>query len=148
VENSADHAAWAHLSADDQALLALARDTRRNAYAPMSTYRVGAAVETADGRRFGGCNVEHIVLGLTCCAEMVAVFKGVSEGCRAFTTVAVYVDDDPAAAPCGSCRQMLHFWRVERVVIGNEAGAEVVALSYLLPHAFGLRPEDVGKRGA
>lgn len=140
---SVEPAGWAHLDPSDRALLALARTTHAHAYAGLSNYRVGAAVETTDGRRFGGCNVEHIVLGLSCCAEMVAVFKAVSEGCRDLRSVAVYVDAEPAAAPCGSCRQFLHFWKVERVVIGNESGAELLRLSDLLPHAFGLRPEDV-----
>ena len=124
----------------ERQLLEIAADYRDRAHAPITGYKVGAALLGADERAYGGCNVEHIILSLSCCAEQVAVHTGVAEGCPRFTTVAVVTESSPPAAPCGSCRQMLHAWGVERVVMGNTQG-EVWAttLAELLPHAFDLK---------
>src|SRR3954470_14533492 len=88
-------------------LLEAARAVRLNASAAFSGFRVGAALETADGRIFTGCNVENATYGLTVCAERVAVFKAISEGCRAFIRVAVVADTIDPTPPCGACRQIL-----------------------------------------
>jgi cytidine deaminase len=69
----------------------------------------------------------------------VALFKAISEGYRSFETVAVVTQGSPAAAPCGSCRQMLKSWSVERVLIaGLDGDVEVVSLDSLLPRFFHL----------
>ena len=68
-------------------LLEAARVVRENAHAPFSKFRVGAALETEDGRIITGCNVENATNGLTLCAERVAVFKAISEGYRRFVRV-------------------------------------------------------------
>lgn len=129
-------------TADDLALLAVAKDFASRAYAPISHYHVGAALRctTPGGERMiGGCNVEHIVLSLSSCAERVAIFTAIAQGLREFDTVAVYTASSPPAAPCGSCRQMLHTWKVKRVVMGNDRGeVRVVAMTDLLPYAFDL----------
>jgi cytidine deaminase len=123
----------------DRSLLEVARRYQGRAHAPLSNYRVGAALRGADGRVFGGCNVEHIVMSLSCCAERVAVFTGIAEGSSRFTDVAVFTDSSPPAAPCGSCRQALHGFGVERVVMGNPRGEiSVCTLRELLPRAFDL----------
>lgn len=123
----------------DAELLASARDARERAHAPITRYRVGAALRCPDGTIVLGCNVENIVLPESLCAEKVALVKAVSDGHTAFDAVAVFTDDDPPASPCGSCRQMLHTWGVRRVIIGNVGGdVRVYELSDLLPHAFTL----------
>lgn len=132
---------------DDRELVALAATARGNAHAPISYYQVGAALRNVDGETWSGCNVENIILGLSSCAEVVAVHKGVSEGARRFDTVAVVTDSSPPAAPCGSCRQMLFSWGVSRVILANTHGEiRGVHLDDLLPMAFRLRPEDI-RRG-
>ena len=73
-------------------LIEAARAARLHAHAPFSRFLVGAALLGADGRVFTGCNVENATYGLTVCAERVAVFKAVSEGCRRFTRIAVVAD--------------------------------------------------------
>ena len=88
-------------------LRAAARAARDRAYAPYSRFTVGAAVETADGRRFTGANVENVSYGLTVCAERTAVFAAVLAGARALAAVAVTGPDGVTAAPCGACRQVL-----------------------------------------
>jgi cytidine deaminase len=88
-------------------LVAAARRARENAAAAFSHFKVGAALESADGTVFTGCNVENATYGLTVCAERVAMFKALSEGHRAFTRIAIVADTDAPTPPCGACRQIL-----------------------------------------
>lgn len=90
-----------------RALIAAAREARARAVAPYSDFAVGAAIETADGTVFTGCNIENATYGLTLCAERVAIFKALSEGHRAFRRLAVVADTDAPTPPCGACRQIL-----------------------------------------
>ena len=82
-------------------------EVSKNAYAPYSKYKVGAALLTKSGKIFTGCNVENSSYGLTNCAERTAVFKAVSEGELEFTEVVIYADSEKLPAPCGACRQVL-----------------------------------------
>ena len=92
---------------DKDRLVAAARAARENAVARFSGFKVGAALETADGSIITGCNVENATYGLTVCAERVAMFKALSEGHRAFKSVAVVADTADPTPPCGACRQIL-----------------------------------------
>jgi len=89
------------------ALIAAARDARDRAHAPFSHFKVGAALETDDGRIVTGCNIENASYGLTICAERVAVFKALSEGHRAFTRLVVVADTNEPTPMCGACRQIV-----------------------------------------
>lgn len=122
--------------ADDR-LVAAAVAAKASAYAPYSNFRVGAAIETEDGRVFTGCNVENASYGLTMCAERVAVGAAVAAGATRFVRIVVATDVDPPSPPCGACRQVLYEF-------GTEAAVESVGpnwnrqwrLSELLPAAF------------
>ena len=101
-------------------LVEQARLARENAVAGYSHFKVGAALETADGTIITGCNVENATYGLTVCAERVAMFKALSEGHRAFTRVAVVADTADPTPPCGACRQILwEFGGDLEVVLAN-----------------------------
>jgi len=101
-------------------LVAAARRARRHAHARFSGFKVGAALETADGTIVTGCNVENASYGLTICAERVAMFKALSEGHRRFRRVAVVADTQAPTPPCGACRQILwEFGGDLEVVIAN-----------------------------
>ncbi len=127
------------LSGEDRELLAAAHAVRLHAHAPYSRFRVGAALRTAEGAVIVGCNVENVVLGETVCAEKSAIVGGVSQGHQRFQVVAIVTDHRPAASPCGSCRQMLFTWGVERVILANLSGeVEVWSLADLLPRSFVL----------
>lgn len=92
---------------------------------------------------FTGANVENASLGLTMCAERVAVFKAISEGARAFKTMAV-VCGRGDCSPCGACRQVLLEFAPELQVIMADAEGMVHLqrrLTELLPDAFG--PESM-----
>jgi cytidine deaminase len=88
-------------------LVGAARRAREHADAAFSHFRVGAALEAADGSVVTGCNIENATYGLTICAERVAMFKAISEGHRVFTRIAIVADTDAPTPPCGACRQIL-----------------------------------------
>ncbi len=94
-------------ASDHRALVDAARRARQHAVATFSGFKVGAALETADGTIVTGCNVENATYGLTLCAERVAMFKALSDGHRAFRSVAVVADTADPTPPCGACRQIL-----------------------------------------
>ena len=77
------------------------------AQARYSHFKVGAALETADGTVITGCNIENATYGLTLCAERVALVKALSEGHPAFSRIAVVADTAALTPPCGPCRQLL-----------------------------------------
>lgn len=89
-------------------LIQTSRDAMKAAYCPYSKFPVGAALLTADGTVFTGCNVENASYGLTVCAERIAIFKAVSEGHRKYKAMAISTDMATEwASPCGACRQVL-----------------------------------------
>ena len=118
-----------------------ARIARDRAMAAFSEFKVGAALETADGRVITGCNIENSTYGLTMCAERVAIFKAVSEGHRSFTRIAVVADTSQPTSPCGACRQIL--WEfagnIEVILADLEKVKTTHMLKDLLPHPFDAR---------
>ena len=129
----------------DKKLLAAALAARENAYAPYSKFKVGSAVETADGHIFTGCNVENASYGLTCCAERNAVFAAIGSGARSFKALCVVADTEEPVAPCGACRQVLAEFPFEKILLANCKGlTKVMTVAELLPYSFGpeaLEPE-------
>jgi cytidine deaminase len=124
-------------------LLAAARAALPRAHAPYSQFRVGAAVLTAAGSVYTGCNVENASYGLSCCAERVAIFAAVAgEGPDIrLRAVAVTSDPDLPAAPCGACRQVIgEFGAATQVVYRSREGIVVVPIADLLPDAFTFDP--------
>jgi cytidine deaminase len=119
-------------------LVAAALAAREHAFAPYSKFKVGAAVEGADGRIYTGCNVENATYGLTMCAERVAVLKAISEGARGFQRVAVAADTEELTPPCGACRQILwEFCGDVEIAMANPRGkVEIYRLKDLLPRPF------------
>ena len=94
-------------ASDVNGLVEAARRAREHAVASFSHFKVGAALETADGTIVTGCNVENATYGLTVCAERVAMFKALSDGHRAFVRIAIVADTEVPTPPCGACRQIL-----------------------------------------
>jgi cytidine deaminase len=120
-------------------LLAAAGEARRNAYAPYSGYRVGAALRTREGHIFTGGNVENASYGLTICAERAAVAAAVAGEGPGMRIYALAVVSDPPApfAPCGACRQVLLEFGADAVIIfqGRDGLTEAGA-GELLPQGF------------
>jgi cytidine deaminase len=122
-------------------LIAAARRARRHAQARFSGFKVGAALETADGTIITGCNIENATYGLTICAERVAMFKALSEGHQTFRRVAVVADTDAPTPPCGPCRQILwEFGGDLEVLLANlRRRTGTYRLAELLPLPFDAR---------
>jgi cytidine deaminase len=122
-------------------LFAAARRAREHADAAFSNFKVGAAIETADGLVVTGCNIENASLGLTTCAERVAMFKALSEGHRAFTRIVIVADTPVPTPPCGACRQILwEFGGNLEVQLANLSGPTATHhLQDLLPFPFDAR---------
>jgi cytidine deaminase len=125
-------------------LAAAATRARGRAYAPYSSFAVGAALLSEDGRIFAGCNVENASLGLTICAERSAVCAAVAAGRRRFRALALVGGTRRPAAPCGACRQVLAEFAPDLPIRMTSADGvvETTRLGLLLPAHFG--PDDLG----
>ena len=127
---------------NDFELMKLAEEARERAYAPYSGFRVGAALLSASGRVYLGCNIENAAYTPTNCAERTAFFKAVSEGEHDFCAIAIVGgqgdDVSELCAPCGVCRQvMAEFCGADfRVLLGNSKGFRALTLGELLPLSF------------
>lgn len=125
-------------------LLAAAKQARENARPDYSGFKVGAAVEDAQGRIFAGCNVESASYGLTICAERSALFSAVAAGASEFRRVVVVTAADKLTPPCGACRQVM--WDLcgdVEVTLANLDGAtKTYQLSQLLPEPFDAKSLD------
>lgn len=123
------------------AMLTAARDAAGRAYAPYSSFPVGAAALLPDGRIVTGCNVENASYPLSICAERVAAAKVAEMGERTITAIAVTAPKLAGVTPCGGCRQVLNeFHPLDGdmiVILDAAAGPEFVTLNELLPRNFG-----------
>ena len=126
---------------DSQSLIAAAQRARLQSVAPFSNFLVGAAVKTANGKVYTGCNIESASYGLTVCAERVAIWKALSEGERHFTELAVVADTESLTPPCGTCRQIIwEFAKGASIIFANLKGeSETLQIKDLLPRAFDAR---------
>ena len=122
----------------DEQLIAAATAVREMAHAPYSNFQVGAAVEAESGKVYAGCNIESASYGSTICGERVAIWKGISEGEKRFSRIAVVVDTEELTPPCGACRQIIwEFCGDVPVILSNLKGkTETIQMSELLPRAF------------
>jgi len=122
-------------------LLRSARKVMKNAYAPFSNFRVGAAILTSKGQVFVGCNVENSSYGMTNCAERTAIFSAIAKHGPELEICAVAVVNDHGVpcSPCGACRQVIFEFGPEALVLfRGQSGTEQMAITKLLPEGFRL----------
>jgi len=119
-------------------LAACARAAQRRAYAPYSSFRVGAALLCADGTIVSGCNIENASYPAGTCAERVALGSAVAAGQREFLAVAIATDAPAGTPPCGICRQALAEFApaLSVVAVAVDGALTRWTLDALLPHPF------------
>jgi len=127
-------------------LMAAAVAVSRNARSPYSLIQVGAALRAADGTIVCGANVESASYGLTCCAERVALFSALSQGCSNFTELALVSSVSPQLSPCGACRQLLAEYApgltIRSANRDRPEAADSFVIEELLPNALTRLPAD------
>ncbi len=126
-------------------LLAAALDARGNTYCPYSDYQVGAALRTASGNVYVGCNVENAAYPEGVCAEGGTISAMVLGGDREIAEVVVVTGGESPGTPCGGCRQKLREFASPELVVHCttvDGGHLRMTLAELLPASFG--PEFLG----
>ncbi len=114
----------------------------KNAHAPYSNFRVGAAILLTNGKIFAGCNVENASYGMTNCAERTAIFSAVAQlGPKIeIRAVAVANDHGVACSPCGACRQVIYEFGPDATIFFQGAhGPKEAHITQLLPEGFRLQ---------
>jgi cytidine deaminase len=127
---------------DRERLIAAARAATKNAHAPYSNFKVGAALLTTKGEVFIGCNVENASYGMTNCAERTAIFSAVSQlGPKLeIEAIAVVNHKNAPCAPCGACRQVIYeFGPKATVYFLGAKGWKKLSITKLLPEGFRLK---------
>jgi cytidine deaminase len=130
----------------DPELEAAARAVRENAHAPYSRFKVGAAIRTASGRVFSGCNVENLAYPQGTCVEAGAIAAMCAAGERQIAEVLVIADAPDPVPPCGGCRQKLSEFAgpaVPVTMMTTDGGHRTMTMDALLPGAF--RPEHMSR---
>lgn len=120
-------------------LFTAARKVRQNSHSPYSKFKVGAALRTASGAEFSGCNVENVAYPQGTCAEAGAIAAMVAAGERNIVEVLVMADSEQPITPCGGCRQKIaEFGTPETVIILANSEKEIgrTTLGELLPGSF------------
>jgi len=123
-------------------LIKAARAAMKNAYAPYSHFRVGAALVTTNGKVYGGCNVENASYGITNCAERTAIFSAVAQAGpkMEIRAIAIVNDHDAPCSPCGACRQVIYeFGPTATVFFLSANGWKELPITDLLPEGFRLQ---------
>lgn len=110
----------------------------RHAYAPYSQFRVGAALQGADGAIYTGCNVENSSYPAGICAERSALGAAIAAGCQEFVAITIVSEADSPTPPCGMCRQALVEFAPALPVTSYSAVGESAQwnLAELLPAPF------------
>ncbi len=127
-----------------ETLISAALAAREKAYTPYSKFKVGAALMTAEGKIYTGCNIENAAFSPTCCAERTAFFKAVSEGEKNFSAIAVVGGQEGKpldyCPPCGVCRQvMVEFCDTASFIVvlaKDEYDYKTFTLNEILPISF------------
>jgi cytidine deaminase len=123
-------------------LLRTAKKVMKNAHAPYSKFRVGAAILLSNGKIFSGCNVENASYGMTNCAERTAIFSAVAElGPKIeIRAVSVVNDQGVPCSPCGACRQVIYEFGPDATIFFQGAkGPKQAHITELLPEGFRLQ---------
>jgi coenzyme F420-0:L-glutamate ligase/homotetrameric cytidine deaminase len=119
-------------------LIEQAKEALKDAYAPYSGFKVGAALLSRSGRIYSAGNIESAASGAGICAERAALARAIASGEREFEAVAIVGNAAEPVSPCGICRQsLIEFGEDIVVIMSNAKGDALTAkVSDLLPKAF------------
>jgi cytidine deaminase len=134
------------MTPDVEELFEMAKAVQANAHAPYSRFLVGAAIRTASGRVFAGCNVENAAYPQGSCAEAGAISAMVAGGENKIVAVLTICDGEAISTCCGGCRQRLREFASGNTPIyaaGPDGIRATFTLDDLLPHSFG--PENLSE---
>lgn len=139
----------AQLPADVLSLMEKAIETRKNAYAPYSRFRVGAALRLDNGAVVVGSNQENAAYPSGLCAERVAIFQAGAlypEAKILQLAISAASDTNPTLSPippCGACRQSIAEYEfrqeepIEIYFMGEKGGVyRSQSIANLLPLTF------------
>lgn len=126
---------------DWKKLIDAAKKVRKNAYAPYSSFKVGAAVLAGSGKIYIGSNVENASFGLTICAERNAIAQAIAQGEKKIKAVAIVADSNNLTPPCGACRQVIYEFGIEsEILLANLNGKQKkYKITELLAEPFSFR---------
>lgn len=131
-----------------QELIDKALEAKAFAYAPYSSFHVGAALLTQDGTIYTGCNIENASFSATICAERTAMVQAVSQGKKDFTAIAVAADR-AMTPPCGVCLQVMAEFcdpaTFSVILVSNRDKYRICLLRDLLPMSFDLNGQETQK---
>lgn len=127
---------------DYKNLILAALSCRKNAYAPYSGFKVGAALMCENGNLYTGCNLENASYSATICAERVAFAEALKNGESRFSAIAIVGGKEENVTdfcpPCGVCRQfMAEFCDKDfKIILFNGTETKTYKFSELLPNGF------------
>ncbi len=127
---------------DNQTLKNHALAAQKNAYAPYSDFKVGAAILGIDGNIYSGCNVENVSYPLGQCAEATAIGTMVNGQCTKIDKIVIISPNNEFCFPCGGCRQKIAEFsdsQTQIVMISQNGTEKYVSLDELLPFAFAMK---------
>ncbi len=124
---------------DKKTLALKAVEAKKVSLPAYSSFHVGAAILTEDGKVYSGGNIETSSYSLTICAERTALFKAISEGERKFKAIAIASDAPEFCPPCGACRQVMYdlCGDIDIIMINHKEELKTLKLSEMLPFPFG-----------
>ena len=126
-------------------LLETATAVRKNAHAPYSKFKVGAAIRAASGKIYGGCNVENVAYPEGTCAEAGAIAAMVADGQTRIIEVLVIADSPSPVTPCGGCRQKIAEFagpEVKVTMCTTDGASLTLSVADLLPGVFAASHMD------
>ena len=133
-------------SLDVKKAVALANKAMSKAYVPYSEFKVGAVIETLNGKVYSGCNVENAAYPEGTCAEAGAISAMVLDGEQKIDNIYVLGNGEQLVTPCGGCRQKIREFSTPDTQIhmcGREGVRKTLSMEELLPCSCG--PENLKK---
>jgi cytidine deaminase len=124
-------------------LIAAAKVGMKNAYTVLNNFPVGAAVLTAKGSVYQGCNTQSVISGMGVCAERSAIDHAVACGEYVFQAIAVTSQLEVPIAPCGMCLQYIGEFSqvadhdIEILMVGSTGKILESSIHKMLPVIFG-----------